>query len=85
MSPFTVSGHVFWGVVGAMGIIVVVVVIFATFTVVISILCKASKLSPTDQSTEGLEQDNRQSSIHINTKRNIAYETILGVVQDSHL
>ena len=84
MSPFRVSGYVFWGVVGALGIVIAVVVISATFTVVIS-LRKVSKLSPTDQSTEQLEQDNRQSSIHINTERNIAYETIRGIVQDSHL
>ena len=84
MSPYTVSGYVFWGIVGAMGIIVIVVVISATFTVVIS-LRKVSKLSSTDQSTEGLERANRQSSIHINTERNVAYETILGIVQDSHL
>ena len=82
MNQFTVSGCVFWGVIGAMGIIMVIVITTATIIVVIS-LRKISKLSATDQSTEGLEHDNRQSSFNINTERNIAYDTILGVI-DSH-
>ena len=83
MIPFTVSGSVFFGTVGALGIIMIVVVISATFAVVIS-LRRVSKLSPADQSTERHEHNNRQLSSHINTERNIAYETILGVIQDSH-
>ena len=82
MNQFTISGYIFWGVIGAMGIIMIIVIITATIIVVIS-LRKISKLSTTDQSTERLEHDNRLSSSHINTERNIAYETILGVI-DSH-
>ena len=86
MIPFTVSGKVFWGTVGALGIIMIIVIISATFTVVIS-LRRVSKLSSADQSTERHEhcEDNRQSSSRINTERNIAYETTIGVIQDSHL
>ena len=61
MNQFMVSGYVFWGVIGAMGIIMVIVITTATIIVVIS-LRKISKLSTTDQSTEKLEHDNRQSS-----------------------
>ena len=80
MSPFTVNGYVFWGIVGAMGIIMIVVIISATFTVVIS-LTRVSKLSQTNQSTE---YDNKQSLSHINTERNIAYETVVDAIQDIH-
>lgn len=82
MNLFVVSGYVFWGVVGAMGIVMITVTITATFTVATS-LRRISKLSQREQSTERLELENRQSSFQINTERNIAYETILGVVQDS--
>ena len=57
----------------------IIVITTATIIVVIS-LRKISIFSTTDQSTERLEHDNRQSSSHINTERNIAYETILGVI-----
>ena len=80
MTPFTVNKYVFGGIVGAMGIIMIVVIISATFTVVIS-LRRVSKLSQTNQSTE---YDNRQSLSHINTERNIAYETVVDAVQDIH-
>ena len=83
MSQFMVSGYVFWGVIGAMGIIMVIIVITTATIIVVINLGKISKLSATDQSTEGLEHDNRQSSFNINTERNIAYETIFGVI-DSH-
>ena len=63
----------------------IIVIVTATFTVIVISSKRISKRSPAEQTTDRhLEHINRQSLSHINTEMNVAYESIHGIIQDSH-
>ena len=73
-SPFTVSGHVFGAVVGAMGAMLIITTTIAIIATTIAyVLLYKRKVS--NRSTDVAE--NTLSMSDINTERNVAYESVL--------
>ena len=64
----------------------IIVIVTAIFSVIVISSRKISKRSPAEQTTDRhLEHINMQSLSHnINTEMNVAYESIHGILQDSH-
>ena len=73
-SPFTVSGLVFGAVVGAMGAMLIITTTIATISTTIAyVLLYKRKVSNLSADFA----DNTLSMSHINTERNVAYESVL--------